>query len=155
MLDTAVDSFATPAGPMTVAVDGAGRLVRASFGLTITPSGDTSRCSAARIQILEYFEGRRRTFDLELAPHGTDFQRRVWDALLRIPWGHTWSYRELAEQIDNPGAIRAVGQANGANPIPLVIPCHRVVAADGTIGGYSAGLDRKRMLLALEGRTLF
>jgi methylated-DNA-[protein]-cysteine S-methyltransferase len=103
-----------------------------------------------RREIAEYFAGDRATFDLALAPAGTPFQQRVWQALTEIPFGQAISYGELAARIDRPKAARAVGQANGANPIPIVIPCHRVIAADGTIGGYSGGLRIKRHLLAIE-----
>ena len=104
-----------------------------------------------RRQLEEYFSGTRQNFDLPLNPSGTAFQRRVWRALLDIPYGTALSYRELARRADCPKGYRAVGQANGKNPIPILIPCHRVIGADGTLGGYSAGLDRKRFLLELEG----
>lgn len=104
-----------------------------------------------RRQLEEYFAGTRQNFDLPLNPSGTAFQRRVWRALLDIPYGTALSYRELARRADCPKGYRAAGQANGKNPIPILIPCHRVIGADGTLGGYSAGLDRKRFLLELEG----
>lgn len=104
---------------------------------------------AAR-QILEYLEGKRRVFNLPLDCYGTLFQRRVWTALRAIPYGETCSYGELAERLDRPGAARAVGSANGANPLALVIPCHRVVAAGGRIGGYAGGIALKQRLLAME-----
>jgi methylated-DNA-[protein]-cysteine S-methyltransferase len=107
--------------------------------------------AAVRRQLGEYLAGRRRGFDLPLAPVGTAFQRRVWRALLEIPYGETRSYLDLAGSVGNPKAVRAVGQANGRNPIGVVVPCHRVIAADGTLGGYAGGLDRKRLLLSLEG----
>ncbi|MGH8273263.1 MAG: methylated-DNA--[protein]-cysteine S-methyltransferase [Gammaproteobacteria bacterium] len=106
---------------------------------------------AARRQLEEYFAGERKTFDLPLAPKGTAFQRQVWKALERIPYGETQSYGEIARKIKNPKAVRAVGAANGANPIPIVVPCHRVIGADGTLTGYGGGLPRKQKLLALEG----
>ncbi len=102
-------------------------------------------------QLEEYFEGRRREFDLPLRLHGTVFQRRVWDALLEIPYGATWSYGELARRIANPSASRAVGLANGRNPLSILVPCHRVIGADGSLTGYGGGLERKRWLLAHEG----
>jgi methylated-DNA-[protein]-cysteine S-methyltransferase len=105
----------------------------------------------ARRQLEEYFAGYRQNFDLPLDPGGTDFQRRVWRALLDIPYGKAVSYKELARRVDRPKGFQAVGQANGKNPLPILIPCHRVIAADGTLGGYSGGLDRKRFLLDLEG----
>jgi methylated-DNA-[protein]-cysteine S-methyltransferase len=106
-----------------------------------------------RRQLDEYFAGRRTRFDLDLAPEGTPFQRRVWSALQEIPYGETRSYLDIARSIGSPKAVRAVGGANGRNPIAVVIPCHRVIAADGTLGGYGGGLDRKRLLLDLERRT--
>lgn len=105
----------------------------------------------ARRQLEEYFAGSRQNFDLPLNPGGTDFQRRVWRALMDIPYGTAISYRELARRADCPRGYQAVGQANGRNPLPILIPCHRVIGADGTLGGYSGGLDRKRFLLDLEG----
>ena len=101
-------------------------------------------------QLDEYFAGERCEFDLELDPHGTEFERRVWDALRQIPYGETEAYGELAERIGHPGRARAVGAANGANPIAVVIPCHRVIGADGKLTGYAGGLERKRLLLELE-----
>ncbi len=105
----------------------------------------------ARRQLEEYFAGNRQNFHLPLDPGGTDFQRRVWRVLTEIPHGKAISYRELARRADCPKGFQAVGQANGKNPLPILIPCHRVIGADGSVGGYSAGLDRKRFLLALEG----
>jgi len=104
---------------------------------------------AAR-QLEEYFAGGRRTFELPLDLRGTDFQLRVWNALLEIPYGETRSYGQLASKLDLPGAARAVGAANGANPIALIVPCHRVIGAGGRLCGYGGGLDRKRFLLDLE-----
>ena len=101
-------------------------------------------------QLDEYFEGRRRKFDLALQPHGTDFQRSAWESLLRIPYGETRSYLQQAVSIRNPRAIRAIGQANSRNPIPIIIPCHRVIGINGSLTGYAGGLDRKTRLLALE-----
>ncbi len=106
-----------------------------------------------RKQLEEYFAGKRKTFDLPLAPQtGTPFQRRVWKALEAIPYGETQSYGEIARKIRRPRAMRAVGAANGANPIPIVVPCHRVIGANGTLTGYGGGLWRKQKLLALEQR---
>lgn len=108
----------------------------------------------AREQLEAYFAGRLRDFDLPLAPRGTAFQRRVWQALQDIPYGETRSYSQLAAAVDSPLACRAVGRANGRNPLMIVIPCHRVIAADGGLGGYSGGLDIKRFLLRLEGHRV-
>jgi methylated-DNA-[protein]-cysteine S-methyltransferase len=102
-----------------------------------------------------YFAGKLRTFSVPLDPdYGTPFQRRVWAELSRIPYGETRSYRDIAASLGNPGLARAVGLANGSNPIPIVIPCHRVINADGTLGGYSSGIEIKRRLLKLEGVEL-
>lgn len=104
-------------------------------------------------QLSAYFAGERTAFDLPLAPRGTDFQQRVWAALLAIPYGETTSYGELATDLGNPGASRAVGLANGRNPISIIVPCHRVVGATGQLTGYGGGIERKRTLLALEERV--
>jgi methylated-DNA-[protein]-cysteine S-methyltransferase len=101
-------------------------------------------------QLTAYFGGERQQFDLPLKAAGTDFQQRVWRGLLDIPFGETWSYAELARHIGQPGASRAVGLANGRNPISIIIPCHRVIGANGSLTGYGGGLDRKRWLLAHE-----
>jgi methylated-DNA-[protein]-cysteine S-methyltransferase len=110
------------------------------------PVGEAAR------QLREYFAGKRAAFDLPLAPEGTAFQRSVWRQLQEIPYGETISYGELARRVGNPKASRAVGSANGANPLPIVIPCHRVIAGDGTLGGFGGGLPTKQTLLALERR---
>ena len=102
-------------------------------------------------QLAEYFAGNRRVFDLPLRLNGTEFQQRVWRALTEIPYGETWSYGELAKRIGNPNASRAVGLANGRNPVSIVVPCHRVIGADGSLTGYGGGLQRKQWLLAHEG----
>lgn len=105
-------------------------------------------------QLQEYFQKRRKVFDLEYLLYGTDFQIKSWQALTRIPYGTTVSYKDQAKNIRCPGAFRAVGSANGKNPLPVLIPCHRVVAADGGLGGYSGGLHIKRFLLNLEGVSI-
>jgi methylated-DNA-[protein]-cysteine S-methyltransferase len=114
------------------------------------PAGAPAHLGDAAVQLAEYFGGARSTFDLPLVAEGTEFQRQVWFALADIPYGETISYAELARWVGRPNAFRAVGQANGANPLPIVLPCHRVVASGGGIGGYGGGLDMKRELLALE-----
>jgi methylated-DNA-[protein]-cysteine S-methyltransferase len=106
---------------------------------------------AIATQLDDYFAGARHVFDLPLAPEGTDFQRTVWRTLATIPYGETISYAQLAARIDRPSAVRAVGAANGRNPIPIVLPCHRVIGADGSLTGFGGGLPTKRFLLALEG----
>jgi methylated-DNA-[protein]-cysteine S-methyltransferase len=120
---------------------------------------DDALFAEAREQLADYFAGRRTTFDLSVdrdALGGTPFQRRVWLELEKIPYGVTISYRELAERIGNPAAVRAVGLANGRNPISIIVPCHRVIGANGTLTGYGGGLERKRWLLDLErGAGLF
>ncbi len=105
---------------------------------------------AAALQLDEYFERRRTTFDVALDPVGTPFQRAAWMALLEIPYGETRSYGQQAVALGSPTAVRAVGSANGRNPISIIVPCHRVVGADGSLTGYAGGMDRKRFLLELE-----
>ena len=102
-------------------------------------------------QLHAYFDGELHTFDLELAPRGTDFQLRVWELLVEIPYGATSTYGELARRLGNPKASRAVGLANGSNPLSIVVPCHRVIGSDGSLTGYGGGLERKRFLLEHEG----
>jgi len=105
-------------------------------------------------QLAEYFDGTRKVFTLKLSPTGTAFQRQVLDALQEIPFGITCSYRDIAERIGRPKAVRAVGAANGRNPIPIVIPCHRVIGADGSLTGFGGGLAAKSWLLSHEGHSL-
>ncbi|MFQ6015532.1 MAG: methylated-DNA--[protein]-cysteine S-methyltransferase [Anaerolineae bacterium] len=112
---------------------------------------DESKNGLASEQLKDYLAGGRREFALSVDLRGTAFQKAVWGELMRIPYGVTVSYKEVAERIGKPAAIRAVGSANGANPIPIVIPCHRVVGSDGSLTGYSAGLEIKKALLRLEG----
>ena len=156
---TVVDS---PVGPLRlVADDSAVRAVE--FHPFVGEPGDRDDdapllVEAAR-QLAAYFAGELTTFDLPLAPRGTDYQVRVWEALRAVPYGSTATYGEIAARLGQvPGASRAVGLANGRNPIPVIIPCHRIVGADGTLTGYAGGLERKRVLLDLEsvdGSTLF
>jgi len=101
-------------------------------------------------QLNEYFTGRRKNFEMKICPEGTDFQRRVWQELQQIPYGKTASYGEIAKRINNPKACRAVGGANAKNPIPIIIPCHRIIGNDGSLTGFGGGLDIKRKLLRLE-----
>jgi methylated-DNA-[protein]-cysteine S-methyltransferase len=107
--------------------------------------------AACAAQLTAYFEGQRTTFDLPLAPGGTTFQNAVWDALRDIPYGELRSYRDIAAALHKPQAVRAVGAANGRNPIPIVVPCHRVIGSDGSLTGFAGGLEVKRALLELEG----
>ena len=102
-------------------------------------------------QLNEYFQGLRSEFELPLSPEGTSFQMKVWQGLSSIPYGHTQSYKELAASVSNSNASRAVGGANGKNPLSIIVPCHRVIASDGTLGGYAGGLKAKEWLLRLEG----
>ena len=162
---TTVDS---PCGPLLCVVDEAGAVVRIEFcngresqritekmmdaGIEVVE--DAERTAEVRRQLAEYFAGERREFDLALSPEGTPFERSVWSELRKIPFGETRSYGEIAEILGRPGAARAVGRANGANPIPIVVPCHRVIGADGSLTGFGGGLDVKSRLLELEGRVL-
>jgi methylated-DNA-[protein]-cysteine S-methyltransferase len=152
---TRIDS---PVGPLLLAADDAGlRLVE--FESPRHPArigsdwreGSNAVIAEAQRQLGEYFAGERRTFDLPLSPQGTDFQREVWWSLAEIPYGETISYAQLATRVGKPTATRAVGAANGRNPLPIVLPCHRVIGADGSLTGFGGGLPTKRYLLALEG----
>jgi len=120
----------------------------------LSPGANWTRSEEAfapvRAQLGEYFDGRRRHFEVALAPVGAPFELDVWHALLEIPYGETVSYGELASRIGHPGAPRAVGAANARNPIAVIVPCHRVIGADGSLTGYGGGLERKRLLLDLE-----
>lgn len=145
----------TPIGTLRLVSDGES-LVSIEFegrwgnGDDILAGNDPVLAACAR-QLTEYFAGERRGFDLPLAPAGTDFQRAVWAALAAIPYGEVRSYRDIARAIGRPAAVRAVGAANGRNPLPIVVPCHRVVGSDGSLTGFAGGLDIKRRLLHLEG----
>ena len=118
------------------------------------PHGESGLPEEAERQLLEYFEGRRRCFTLPVAPQGTPFQQRVWGELQKIPCGATTTYREIARRIGQPNAVRAVGSANGSNPVAIVIPCHRVIGSDGNLTGYAGGIAIKRRLLQHEGALL-
>jgi methylated-DNA-[protein]-cysteine S-methyltransferase len=164
MTTAAITWFATvpsPVGPLVLAKRG-NALVSLSMHASPHASGrdssssgyreDPSRLAREASQLAEYFAGTRTRFEFAIELEGTPFQRRVWEALLRIPFEHTMSYGALARAVGNPGASRAVGAANGRNPIAIVVPCHRVIAADGTLGGYSAGTARKSWLIDWERR---
>lgn len=148
------DVVPTPIGDALLVADEKGALMALSYDASPPPymRRDSDRLREAARQLSEYFGGTRTAFDLRLAPQGTSFQRKVWDALLAIPHGETRSYGDLARVLGQPGGAQAVGAANGANPIAVVIPCHRVVGADGSLTGYAGGLHRKRALLDLESR---
>lgn len=155
-LHLVVDSLV---GPLTLVSDGT-HLTGVWFAESKHPPADTGRqvdrgdapqvLRDAADQLAEYFAGSRTTFDLPLAAEGTDFQRRVWALLERIPYAETRSYGELAAELGQPGASRAVGLANGRNPVSIVVPCHRVVGSSGAITGYGGGVERKQTLLDLE-----
>ena len=149
-------TFDSPIGELLATGDGevVTGLYMQDGGHPVAAGADWERHDEAfaelRRQLGEYFTGARREFDLPLAPRGSEFQARVWDALREIPYGETESYGELAERIGHPGSARAVGAANGQNPIAVVIPCHRVIGASGKLTGYAGGLERKRLLLDIE-----
>ena len=155
-------TFSTTLGEFSVAVDETGALVATAFG-DVNALGkrfvagelvrDAWRTNPAREQIAAYFAGERREFSLSLAPSGTPFQHRVWSALQQIPCGETRTYGQLASQLGNPAASRAVGRANATNPICLIVPCHRVIGSDGSLTGFAFGEEIKRRLLEHE-RTL-
>ncbi|MDD5898477.1 MAG: methylated-DNA--[protein]-cysteine S-methyltransferase [Clostridia bacterium] len=141
----------SPIGPLTLVEEDAAltelRFDNETQGLF---PGDTPLLREAAAQLAEYFSGRRRAFDLPLRPKGTPFQLRCWDALLQIPFGETRTYGQQAAMIGNPKACRAVGMANHHNPLPVLIPCHRVVGANGSLTGYGGGLGIKETLLQIE-----
>jgi len=154
------ETFETPFGPFSVAVDAAGAVVATSFGGKARLSAklpdatwihDPAATVGARRQLEEYFRGNRREFSLPVAAAGTAFQHRVWSELCKIPHGRTASYGEIAAALGNPGASRAVGRANATNPVCVIVPCHRVIGADGSLTGFAYGEALKRLLLRLEG----
>ena len=163
-----VDEIQSPAGPLACAVDEDGALMRLHFvesdygpvmeedlkdeGYTVET--DETRTAGVRKELYEYANGRRKTFDVPLALAGSDWQKAVWTELTRIPFGETRSYGEVADALGRPGAARAVGSANARNVLPVVVPCHRVIAADGTLGGFNGGLHLKERLLEHEIRVL-
>jgi methylated-DNA-[protein]-cysteine S-methyltransferase len=156
-MNTYAHTLDSPIGPLTLVVNADGALTHILFAHQPPPAHATwnaERCAAAATQLREYFAGRRTDFDLLLAPAGSDFQRRVWDALRTLGHGEVVDYGGLGTRIGRPGAARAVGRANATNPIPIVIPCHRVIGANGTLTGYAGGLDAKQVLLRLEGRDV-
>ena len=151
--------MSSPVGPLLIGVSETA-LVALEFdrglpkkiaGQVVTWEESASRTRAAREQLQEYFPGKRRNFDLPLDLRGTDFQKRCWNELLRIPYGETRSYAEIARAVGSPRSFRAVGQANHYNPIAIIVPCHRVLASGCYLGGYGGGLPVKAWLLRLEG----
>ena len=163
-----VDEIESPAGLLAFAVNEEGALIRLHFvesdygsfmeedledeGYAV--EADETRTARVREELSEYANGSRKTFDVPLAFAGSEWQRTVWEALTRIPFGETRSYGEIADALGRPGAARAVGRANASNVLPLVVPCHRVIAADGTLGGFNGGLHLKERLLEHERRVL-
>jgi len=156
------ETFPTPLGPFSIATDASGTVHATAFGsedalrdrlppaIATTAFQRSARRSEARTQVEAYFAQQRQSFTLPLAAQGTAFQQRVWAALREIPFGETTSYGALAAQLGSPKAARAVGSANGANPICLIVPCHRVIAASGALGGFAFGIEVKQALLAHE-----
>ncbi len=143
----------TVIGKIGIAEDGKS-ITNLYFDSNTIPEGfdlkETLLLKEAAKQLSEYFSGKRKTFELPLAPSGTEFQKKVWDTLKQIPYGETMSYGEVAKKIGNDKACRAVGMANNKNPIPIIIPCHRVIGSNGKLVGYGGGLDIKKKLLELE-----
>lgn len=147
--------LATAIGPLQVTATERG-IVSVSFssGLEESDSDCSVQMQQALQELQEYFAGNRRAFSVPLVMRATDFQQRVWDALLEIPFGQTVTYGQLAKEVGNPGAARAVGTAVGDNPLAIIVPCHRVLPATGGIGEYASGSDRKEWLLRHEGVTV-
>lgn len=151
------DRFKTPIGLLTIAVDESGLryvLFEHNKHEPSTQSSwrlDSSPTREPREQLLQYFSGERKAFDLTFSLTGTKFQERTWRTLSNIPYGSTWSYAELANRVGSPKAVRAVGSANGRNPLPIVLPCHRVIGSNGSLTGFGGGLPTKKWLLELEG----
>jgi methylated-DNA-[protein]-cysteine S-methyltransferase len=152
--------FESPVGPLLLAGSRTG-LQLVSFGAgnrarRVDPEWRLDNSAFVEVvhQLQSYFAAERKNFDLALVLEGTDFQKRVWTALRKIPYGETISYKQLAEIIGSPKAVRAVGAANGANPIPIIIPCHRVIGNDGSLTGFGGGLQLKKQLLELESHQL-
>jgi methylated-DNA-[protein]-cysteine S-methyltransferase len=146
--------FASPIGQLLLTSDGTS-LTGLCMEAETVRSNQADKCAdevftPVREQLEAYFAGERTDFDVALAPEGTPFQKRVWQALRDVPYGETISYSELARRVGKPGAARAVGAALGRNPIPIIVPCHRVIGADGSLTGFGGGLERKRKLLELE-----
>jgi methylated-DNA-[protein]-cysteine S-methyltransferase len=141
--------LSTPVGPLVLEGDDA-RLTRLGFGAAVAPQGDAASVASAAVQIEQYFAGERTEFDLDVELAGTEFERRVWAEVRAIPYGSTATYAEIARRVGRPSACRAVGRANGRNPIAVIVPCHRVVGSDGSLTGYAGGIEMKRALLDLE-----
>ncbi|WBH15370.1 methylated-DNA--[protein]-cysteine S-methyltransferase [Sphingomonas radiodurans] len=158
----ATDKIPSPTGDLTLVATDAGLAailwdddarMQARYAPRVA-APDHPVIAAATRQLNEYFAGTRTAFDVPLDPTGTEFQRAVWTTLLAIPYGETRSYRDIARAIGRPTATRAVGAANGRNPLPIIAPCHRVIGANGALTGFGGGLPNKQLLLALERRVL-
>lgn len=143
-------AMASPVGNLWVTANDNG-ITEVAFRDGVPTAESSPLVERALAQLTEYFAGARQEFSLPLAAQGTAFQQAVWRALCDLPYGATASYQDIARQIDNPKAVRAVGAANGRNPIAIIVPCHRVIGANGTLTGYAGGLPRKQWLLQLEG----
>jgi methylated-DNA-[protein]-cysteine S-methyltransferase len=149
----------SPIGPLLLTSDGESLTglymgapsKRPHMGSEWAENPNGSLLAEAARQLEEYFSGKRQVFDLPLKMEGTEFQKRVWRQLTQIPFGETWSYGQLAKRLDNPNGSRAVGLANGRNPIAVIVPCHRVIGADGSLTGFGGGIPRKQWLLSHEG----
>jgi len=155
-------TISTSIGELTLVADESGAITGVEFGPRAAAASEagearsdqaTAALEVAAAQLREYLAGERTSFDLTLHPDGNEFEQLVWDELVRIPYGETASYGEIARRIGHPGAARAVGRANGRNPIAIVVPCHRVIGSDGSLTGYGGGLDLKRRLITLEAET--
>lgn len=142
-------SVDTPAGILMITDDGTG-IVSVRFDGEMIISPETALQKETDQQLRQYFEGSRKKFDLPVHPDGTVFRKKVWKVLETIPYGKTMSYQDVAEAVGNPKACRAVGMAIHDNPVPVIIPCHRVINKDGSAGGYAGGMERKKLLLKLE-----
>ncbi len=160
MLTMYYDRTESPIGPLVIGVSDKGLALiewdRGAFpesrlARLAQRQESKERTAATKRELTEYFTGRRKVFEVKLDLHGTDFQKKCWHALLNIPYGQTRTYAQIAKMVGNPRAFRAVGMANHDNPVPIIVPCHRVLASDGTLGGYGGGLEVKRKLLELEG----
>jgi len=154
---TTSTTFASPIGALVLSASETaltGVYFPKARRVQIGRSGENEILLAAKRQLAEYFAGKRTTFDLPLGAEGTPFEQRVWRLLREIPYGTTTSYGELARRLGDPKEARAVGAANGKNPIPIIVPCHRVIGAGGDLTGFGGGLDRKRWLLEHEGALL-
>lgn len=146
--------YESPFGPIRMDYEGEVLVRLRTVEPTVQTGERTELTDRAMAQLREYFSGQRKQFELHYELRGTEFQKKVWAALEAIPYGQTRSYREIAQAVGNPKAVRAVGAANGKNPMWIVVPCHRVIGADGGLTGYAGGVELKRALLELEQRTV-